>query len=591
MEGVVFQKAAKAAAEGVVFPEAAEEAVRMEVVEGSQDASVDDLNDFLMNASSGKIAQEIWGDNLEGRLRTYVEPVTAKKQCEYAEVECNNDGGVICWICNCPIIEPRKAQCEHLLPVIRAIMFTGIITTARVTARLDEAEQDIEELQGVMHSQREELAKQNLLCADDLCNGFRGKSGAVLIKFSDDGSLSCVPDEDKIKKLVKKIIALRKNNGLRKHCYRKSADMKTHITEVYSSICVEINKELNAFVELAELNNCEQVRNAFCQYAMSKIQLYASEKALALLPKEETEEETEEERIAREEVEEKRKRVTESFERYSNALATVVYQMYSKEDVDKTDKLDIKKMVTSDRSNYSVIFVDFWWDRRVEYVKNTLKQYLTKYPIITTGLAASIVQALMLLFRLNSIPPNISPVSERNKLVAPLKKSFNLILFGIICKIRELFYPHPSLLDHYFKKLLSTQPYLDLLTAIRRELNSDFIDKVMLKDLREGYLKSIHVDASKLFSPESKTVVETESSIKAQISPDTYVERYGLLDDLHDSDGSSLGEDLSMEVVEEEEEEKGGSKRRTKKNKSKTKAKKRKTHRIKRRKNNRTRKH
>jgi hypothetical protein len=572
--------------EGVVFQKAAKEAVRMEVAEGSQDTSIDDLNDFLMNASSGEIAQEIWVNNLEGRLRTYVEPVTAKNQCKYAKVKCNNEGKVSCWICNCPIIEPRKAQCEHLLPVIRAIMFTGIITTARVTARLDEAEQDIEELQGVMHSQREELAKQNLLCADDLCNGFRGKSGTVLIKFSDDGLLTCVPDEDKIEELVNKIIALRKNNWLSNPCYDNSADMKKRITEVYSSICVEINKELSAFVELAELNNCEQVRNAFCQYAMSKIQLYASEKALALLPKEETEEE----RIAREEVEEKRKRVTESFERYSNALATVVYQMYSKEDVDKTDKLDIEKMVTSDRSNYREVFVVEWWDRRVEYVKNTLKQYLTKYPRITTGLAASIVQALMLLFRLNSIPHTIRPVSKRNELVAPLKKSFNLILFGIICKIRELFYPDSSQLDHYFKKLLSTRPYLDLLTVIRRELNSDFIDKVMLKDLREGYLKSIHVDASELFSPESKTVVETESSIKAQISPDTYVERYGLLDDLHDSDGSSLGEDLSMEVVEEEE-EKGGSKRRTKKNKSKTKAKKRKTHRIKRRKNNRTRKH
>ena len=131
----------------------------------------------------------------------------------------------LCWLCGCPIHKSQPADCEHILPALRATMLVGLFTN-------DEgALERIEKAQG---KDGMELwtrgTTDNYLWAHKQCN--MAKSGKVLLEYDDEeGKFKY--DVDKGQALAVIIRDVVKENNFLVKPYRGKA------TDCYKQITVE----------------------------------------------------------------------------------------------------------------------------------------------------------------------------------------------------------------------------------------------------------------------------------------------------------------------------------------------------------------
>jgi 5-methylcytosine-specific restriction endonuclease McrA len=68
-------------------------------------------------------------DNVDANLRKTMESLSASEQCRKTIGTCND---CICWICGTPIQASPPPECDHILPIARSILFSGIKTTKKM---------------------------------------------------------------------------------------------------------------------------------------------------------------------------------------------------------------------------------------------------------------------------------------------------------------------------------------------------------------------------------------------------------------------------------------------------------------------------
>jgi DNA-binding transcriptional MerR regulator len=212
----------------------------------------------------------MFGNTLVGPIRNYLEPVSADEQCHRAGVEFN-PATTTCWLCGCIIGDEPKA-CEHIIPALRAIMFSGMITTKKIMSGILEAAGDSDEL-------LQRVTNNNYLWAHDNCNGSGAKGGMVLFKF-DDKSGMFVVDKAKCNELQTKIRMLRPD------CYNKEDSTQNIYDNLVFQITrrlEDINHEYEEFVRLIPPENRQYGIRYYSEYTMEIIKIYASAEAIDLL--------------------------------------------------------------------------------------------------------------------------------------------------------------------------------------------------------------------------------------------------------------------------------------------------------------------
>jgi len=226
--------------------------------------------DFICNISPSEM-KETLNIRTTDFFRKSLEPVGADLQCKKA-IEQFKENTTPCWICGC-VINGSKA-CEHILPVVRAIMLKGIITSKQISEKV---------FKSADKKLLTEATKQNYLWAHADCN--IAKSGTVLIKF--DESNVVVPDKSKCDILEKKILTLHQN------CHGKKNPKNTifkMMETVLTSICDPINNEITEFKNFLPNHDTPEVLNKYVEYLKQIILLYLSSEALdSMLSKEEIE--------------------------------------------------------------------------------------------------------------------------------------------------------------------------------------------------------------------------------------------------------------------------------------------------------------
>ena len=285
----------------------------------SNDTANPDI-DIMTEWKPNKIKEYIFGNNLEGPIREYLEPISADKQCSHANVSLNSNT-TLCWLCGCKIGKEKKA-CEHIIPALRAIMFSGIITTSKITSRFNE--------EAVVKDYLMQNIKNNYLWAHDNCNST--KSGTVYIKFNKD-KYEFEPDEVKCSSLVSQIVNLKG----RSDCYQTTTRGENSIYSVLvaemKDQCIPINKEFKEIGSLLGVEDLKHIANdkkkawikIFIQYTIDIIKLYTSQEALEklLTPEEVLEKQEKEKKRQREEMEREekaREELRQSIERMENSI-------------------------------------------------------------------------------------------------------------------------------------------------------------------------------------------------------------------------------------------------------------------------------
>jgi len=209
-----------------------------------------------------------FGDSKAQSFRKDIESIAAKKQCEKTighkcllpglspEVDFTHIDNSRCWLCGYSFMCNDAVDCEHLIPVTFAGLFTGIKSTDRVG---DFTEAFIR------------AYKTNYLYAHASCN--RSKSALMLLKWDDDTN-KMVFDEDAGIKLQRRILNVAPiNNDTQPYAdamlenYRAKMDV----------ICKFINQEYSAF-----LKNGLSMTD-YIKYIVSMTQLYFSKKRIKYL--------------------------------------------------------------------------------------------------------------------------------------------------------------------------------------------------------------------------------------------------------------------------------------------------------------------
>ena len=86
-------------------------------------------------------------------------------------------GTTLCWLCGCPIKAKGKSpQCEHILPALRAVMFKGLISSAKSMDKVF-SEMSPEDVEAWCDN-----TANNYMWSHGPCNGSKG--GTVLIKLN-----------------------------------------------------------------------------------------------------------------------------------------------------------------------------------------------------------------------------------------------------------------------------------------------------------------------------------------------------------------------------------------------------------------------
>jgi hypothetical protein len=143
--------------------------------------------EFLITYTPTQAKELMFGNTLTGPIRDVLENVSANNQCVQARIDFVPDV-TRCWLCGCVIRTGEAKACEHIIPALRAIMFSGMITTRKIMKGIVEAADEAEEL-------LERVTNNNYLWAHDNCNGSGAKGGMVLFKINDDPYAD--PDADK----------------------------------------------------------------------------------------------------------------------------------------------------------------------------------------------------------------------------------------------------------------------------------------------------------------------------------------------------------------------------------------------------------
>ena len=286
-------------------------------------------SELLTAMSPTQVKEYIWGDKLKGALRLFLEPLGADAQCTNAGVTFI-PGKTPCWICGCNIEKKEKKACEHILPIVRAVMLSGIETSKTYTNRAEFQQND-------NITRLREVTKNNYLWAHENCNGSSGKSGLVLLTF-DKRQNKFVADEKNCTKLTQRITGSKTDGFLeRDDCYTRTGssviiNMKTEIEDQ----CVDINHEFEEFSRLVsekKKNSSSNVVSLYTEYTIEIIKLYANSYALELLLTPEEQEELrkkneEEQRIREDEIkqlmEEQEKLREESEKKYVAYIQGVI---------------------------------------------------------------------------------------------------------------------------------------------------------------------------------------------------------------------------------------------------------------------------
>lgn len=265
------------------------------------DKTTNHPSELLTAMSPTQVKEYIWGDKLQGALRSFLEPLGADAQCTNAGVPFK-PGKTPCWICGCNIETKEKKACEHILPIVRAVMLSGIETSK--TYRNREEYQNNENI-----TRLQQVTKNNYLWAHDDCNGSSGKSGLVLLTF-DKRQNKFIADEDKCAKLTQRITGTKQDGFLgRVDCYtRTDSSVFINMTKEIEEQCVDINHEFKEFSTLVRKKNpSSDVVSLYAEYTIEIIKLYANSCALELLLTEEEkakkqQEDAEKQRIREEEI-------------------------------------------------------------------------------------------------------------------------------------------------------------------------------------------------------------------------------------------------------------------------------------------------
>jgi hypothetical protein len=368
-----------------------------------------DIN-FLTEWKPNKIKEYIFGNNLEGPIREYLEPVGADEQCVRAKV-IFNPSTTLCWLCGCRIGKENKA-CEHIIPALRAIMFSGIMTTGKITKRFDDANANINYLM--------QNIKNNYLWAHDNCNSTKG--GTVFIKFNKDKH-NFEPDEIKCASLVSQIMNL---NG-RRDCYQTETRGEKRIYDILvaemKNQCISINQEFNEIGRLLGINNYEKIPddkkkvwiNTFIQYTIDVIKLYASQEALEklLTPEEKIEREN---KRKREEIEKEKEaeRAKEELKRMIEKVENSIREYYlsSIQFINKQDNQFYIPIFEIVRLKFSYFF--YWNPQNNPFKKNKI-----------------IPETTLICENLSTLLENVmNEFSQNANINSPVKYEFvNLIVF------------------------------------------------------------------------------------------------------------------------------------------------------------------
>jgi len=213
-----------------------------------------------------QISEEIF-DRLRKSLRKHIEPVSADKQCKSAGIEFTA-GKTLCWLCGCVINDGEKKACEHIFPVVHAIMFNGIITTKSIfRKRFSNSNSEL----------LKKVTEKNYRWAHANCNGAKG--GLVLFKY-DELSQKFIVDKEKCKNLQIKIVEKRDD------CYSQTTNDNAifdNLVSVITELLEPVNKEFEFFKQ-----NCPNgdAIYYYAFYCLSRIKKYASKEALVLLREE-----------------------------------------------------------------------------------------------------------------------------------------------------------------------------------------------------------------------------------------------------------------------------------------------------------------
>lgn len=212
-------------------------------------------------------------DEASRSFRSDIESITASKQCERTiGKKCTNHSGENipdfksidnsrCWLCGFAFECNDDVDCEHLIPVTFAGLFTGIKSTSRVTVFSDAFKR---------------AYGSNYLYAHASCN--RSKSDLLLITWN-DATDKMVFDHETGNKLQQRIIdIIRKKYSTfttSGEQYNKYADdMMNNYRDKMNVICDFINREYKAF-----LKNGLSMTD-YIKYVVSMTQIYFSKKRL-----------------------------------------------------------------------------------------------------------------------------------------------------------------------------------------------------------------------------------------------------------------------------------------------------------------------
>jgi len=438
-------------------------------------------SDFLTIWTPTQVKEYMFGTNLTGPIRDYIENVTADAQCKQAGIRFDRSS-TTCWICGC-VIKSEAKSCEHILPALRAVMLTGMITTKAIMQRtgFQEANQTL----------LESLTQGNYLWAHDDCNGSAGKSSLVLLEV-ENGKF--VPNKSNCN-----ILQARIRNLGRKDCYNLIYKAKGHKEKVPKSIydrlygemedqCKKINREVDKF---REFDN-QHFMDYYIEYTIEVIKLYANSTALdTLLTPEELEarKKEEEEKIKKlmKEQEELRKKTEKA---YMTFLQNSLEYTKSGSDYTNINDVPLNLIIRLNAGNMLSLRNNNIFDPPEEITKISNEVTTKITPILTHffttygNLKINFVYAIINLFsycliRDEAKKYNIVAYYNRRKINdISSKRNICYLIFILIFSIKNQFYPDQRE-DLYIGEYKQKTQFIKVLDFLRRiNINSNECEEI-----------------------------------------------------------------------------------------------------------------
>jgi len=213
----------------------------------------------MMNSFSSKQMMDILFHDLNKRLRPIVEHEKANVQCKKTIGECKEP--CICWICGFPIMYKDKKHCDHILPIMYAIMLSAISTNKTTQTRIDENNPNF----------LNEHMTLNYDYAHDTCNII--KSNLLLIKWNNENH-AMEYDEHNGNILANKITDLYYNT--KDENYKPYyQDLQENFKEKINRLLPLINNEINAISSVVGGN-----MDIYWKYAIEIMKLYVNTETL-----------------------------------------------------------------------------------------------------------------------------------------------------------------------------------------------------------------------------------------------------------------------------------------------------------------------